>query len=101
VLDHAARDEQAVHEQAIHAAFDLADESRHTPEPEAPRQASPLPPSTSAVIGRYEADGTSYVMYADGSIEAQSEAGIYRFNSMSELKEFIENASPFPSDGMR
>lgn len=44
----------------------------------------------SAVIGRYEADGTSYVMFADGSIEAQSDAGIYRFSSMAELKAFIE-----------
>lgn len=47
-------------------------------------------PATSAVIGRYESEGTSYVMYADGSIEAQSEAGVYRFASMAELKAFIE-----------
>ena len=57
------------------------------PEPAAP--AAP-PPAQSAVIGRYEADGTSYVMFADGSIEAQSEAGVYRFTSMTELKAFIE-----------
>ena len=44
----------------------------------------------SPVIGRYESEGTSYVMYADGSIEAQSDAGIYRFQSMAELKAFIE-----------
>ena len=42
------------------------------------------------MIGRYESDGTSYVMYADGAIEAQSEAGVYRFASMAELKAFIE-----------
>ena len=48
------------------------------------------PPAVSAVIGRYESEGTSYVMFADGSIEAQSEAGIYRFSSMAELKAFIE-----------
>ena len=45
---------------------------------------------TSAVIGHYEADGTSYTMYADGSIDAQSDAGLYRFASMAELKAFIE-----------
>ena len=45
---------------------------------------------TSAVIGRYEADGTSYTMYADGSIDAQSDIGLYRFGSMAELKAFIE-----------
>ena len=47
-------------------------------------------PYNSPVIGRYESDETSYVMYADGSIEAQSSAGIYRFASMAELKAFIE-----------
>lgn len=54
-------------------------------EPPAPTEAS-----GPAVIGRYEADGTSYTMYADGSIEAQSDAGIYRFASMADLKAFIE-----------
>ena len=48
-------------------------------------------PTASAVIGRYESEGTSYVMYADGSIDAQSEAGVYRFASMAELKTFIES----------
>ena len=47
-------------------------------------------PQASPVIGRYESDDTFYVMYADGSIEAQSPAGIYRFSSMAELKAFIE-----------
>ena len=55
--------------------------------------AEPAPPVASsdpAVIGRYESDGTAYTMYADGSIEAQSDAGIYRFASMADLKAFIE-----------
>jgi hypothetical protein len=42
----------------------------------------PLPKT----IGRYEADGTVYVMFADGSIEAQSAEGTRRFKSMTELK---------------
>ena len=57
---------------------------------EAPATAPETPPANLAVIGRYDSEGTSYVMYSDGSIEAQSEAGIYRFNSMAELKAFIE-----------
>ena len=65
----------------------------HEPAPEgatvSARETSP--PPGSAVIGRYESEGTSYVMYADGSIDAQSEAGVYRFASMSELKAFIES----------
>ena len=54
--------------------------------------AEPTPAAANepAVIGRYEADGTAYTMFADGSIEAQSDAGIYRFASMADLKAFIE-----------
>ena len=51
---------------------------------------TPAAPNEPAVIGRYEADGTAYTMFADGSIEAQSDAGIYRFASMADLKAFIE-----------
>lgn len=43
-----------------------------------------------AVIGRYEAEGTCYTMFADGSIEAQSERGVFRFKSMEELKAYFE-----------
>ena len=38
-------------------------------------------------------DGTTYVMFSDGSIEAQSEQGVYRFGSMAELKAFFEDQS--------
>lgn len=51
------------------------------------------PPSTEeglAVIGRYESEGTSYVMFADGSIEAHSDRGVFHFMSMAELKAFME-----------
>jgi hypothetical protein len=44
-----------------------------------------------SVIGRYEAEGTAYLMFSDGSIEAQSEAGVFHFASMAELKTFIES----------
>jgi hypothetical protein len=43
-----------------------------------------------AIVGRYESEGTSYVMYADGSIEARSERGVFHFQSMAELKAFLE-----------
>jgi hypothetical protein len=60
-------------------------------EPYAPPPPVEPPMAEPAVIGRYEAEGTSYLMFADGSIEAQSEAGIFRFASMAELKAFIED----------
>jgi hypothetical protein len=68
-----------------------AEAAPEPPHAEPPPEPASAPAPTSAVIGRYEADGTSYVMYADGSIEAQSDAGVYRFNSMTELKAFIES----------
>jgi len=43
-----------------------------------------------SVVGRYEAAGTSYAMYSDGSVEAENEHGIFRFGSMAELRAFIE-----------
>jgi hypothetical protein len=43
-----------------------------------------------AIVGRYESEGTSYVMYADGSIEARSEHGVFHFQSMAELKAFMD-----------
>ncbi len=42
------------------------------------------------VIGHYEAQGAHYTMYADGSIDAETAHGVYRFASMEELKSFIE-----------
>jgi hypothetical protein len=77
------------------------------PAPSAPAQASPAParpvaekPEASPprrgddrfnVIGRYESEGTSYVMFADGSIDARSQLGAFHFSSMAELKAFMES----------
>jgi hypothetical protein len=63
--------------------------------PAAPREPSPpaVPAAGEAglaIVGRYESEGTSYVMYADGSIEARSERGVFHFQSMAELKAFME-----------
>jgi hypothetical protein len=71
----------------------------HEPEPEAEPVPAPVEFATAETdgapapeapkpkaIGRYEADGTVYVMFADGSIEAQSAEGTRHFKSMAELK---------------
>jgi hypothetical protein len=42
------------------------------------------------IIGHYDAQGAHYTLYADGSIEAETPHGVYRFASMAELKSFIE-----------
>ncbi len=70
---------------------------RHVREPAPPpliKAAEDEVPSTApaepAIIGQYEAEGTSYTMFADGSIEAQSERGVARFKSMADLKAYFE-----------
>jgi hypothetical protein len=50
------------------------------------------------VIGTYASGSNNYVMFSDGSIEADTPAGVFRFASLEELKEFIasggENLQP-------
>lgn len=61
------------------------------PEPVFPE----LPPAVCgdqlAIVGRYESEGASYVMYSDGSIEARTERAVFHFKSMAELKSFLES----------
>jgi hypothetical protein len=54
-------------------------------EAEAPAE-SAAPPT---LVGRYSAGGASYNIFSDGSIEAQTSQGDYRFASMSEFKAFL------------
>lgn len=42
-----------------------------------------------SVIGTYSSGGNGYVMFSDGSIEAETPRGRYRFGSLDELKAFI------------
>lgn len=43
-----------------------------------------------AIVGRYDSEGTSYVMYSDGSIEARTQHAVFHFKSMAELKSFMD-----------
>ena len=72
-------DEPAVDE-ALTQPFSYEDEPPPASEP------AFTAPAKSKAIGRYEADGTVYVMFADGSIEAQSAQGTRYFKSMADLK---------------
>jgi hypothetical protein len=40
-------------------------------------------------VGTYNSGGNAYVMFSDGSIEADTPSGHYRFKSLDELKDFI------------
>ncbi|WP_174873182.1 hypothetical protein [Enterovirga aerilata] len=46
-------------------------------------------PRSAAIVGTYQAGGNSYVMYADGSIRAETPSGEHRFASMDEFKAFM------------
>jgi hypothetical protein len=49
--------------------------------------AHPEPPPS--VVGRYSAGGASYVIFSDGTIEAELEEGAYRFGSFGEFKAYV------------
>ncbi|WP_407519831.1 hypothetical protein [Methylobacterium oryzisoli] len=53
-------------------------------EPEPP--AAPEPPS---IVGTYASGGNTYVMYSDGTIDADTPGGKFHFHSLDELKVFI------------
>ncbi|MGO8739928.1 hypothetical protein [Rhodoblastus sp.] len=71
----------------------------HEPAPEPSAEvvheepAEPAPPSTPAILGQYEASGARYTMYVDGTIDAETPHGVYRFESMEELKRFLERSA--------
>ncbi|MBD2748090.1 hypothetical protein IC232_15445 [Microvirga sp. BT688] len=45
--------------------------------------------SPATIIGTYNSGDNKYVMFSDGSIEALTPSGTFRFHSLDELKEFI------------
>jgi hypothetical protein len=49
-------------------------------------EAAVAPPT---VVGTYSSGGNTYVMYSDGSIQAETPTGLFRFDSLDELKAFI------------
>ena len=57
---------------------------------EAPAPIAPAAVEAPTVVGRYEANGASYVLFSDGTIEVETESGTHRFASMSALKDHIE-----------
>ena len=54
--------------------------------PMQPPVSAPLPP---VIVGQYQSGGNSYVMYADGSVLADTPGGQHRFDSLDELRGFV------------
>lgn len=60
-----------------------------SPSPDAPEQAAQEPAAPPSLVGRYSAGGANYSIYSDGSIEAETDQGAFKFGSMNEFKAFI------------
>ena len=47
------------------------------------------PEAPPKIVGRYSAGGAQYRIYSDGSIEAETDEGQFKFASMTEFKAFV------------
>jgi hypothetical protein len=52
--------------------------------------AEPEGPPT--LVGRYSAGGANYMIFSDGTIEAETEQGAFRFASMGDFKAYLAGA---------
>jgi hypothetical protein len=92
----ASRDEPEEH--AVLRAADAIPE----PAPIASPGAAGPPPGEKAtdsrtIIGTYNSGGNAYVMFSDGSIDADTPTGRYTFLSLDELKDFIASGGEQPA----
>lgn len=51
------------------------------------------------VVGTHSSGGNNYVMFANGSIQADTPRGRFTFNSLEELKAFVENGGESDARG--
>lgn len=54
--------------------------------------------SDRSVMGAYTTGGNTYIMYSDGSIEAETPNGNYQFSNLDDLKVFISSGVEMVSD---
>jgi len=63
----------------------------HLPTLREMEQAIVHPETPPYVIGRYGAGGAKYIVFSDGTIEAETDEGAFRFATMGEFKSYIAN----------
>ncbi len=69
----------------------VAEDAPAAPEtPEAPEAAAPRAEERQ-VVGTYSSGGNTYVMFSDGKIEAETPRGRFTFDSLEELKTFVDS----------
>ena len=49
------------------------------------------PEAPPTLIGRYSSGGANYMIFSDGSIEAETDAGAFKFASMGDFKRFLRD----------
>ena len=54
-----------------------------------PIEPAPEPAGPPALVGRYSSGGANYMIFSDGSIEAETAEGTFKFASMGDFKRFI------------
>jgi hypothetical protein len=69
--------------------FEPADEEDAEPEAVDESETAEAEEGPATVIGTYNSGDNKYVMFSDGSIEAETPQGFFRFASLDELKKFI------------
>jgi hypothetical protein len=76
----------------IDEPIDLDDPELANPDPDlfADLEAAAGTDSTPHLVRTYASGGNTYLMYSDGSIEAEMDDGRYRFPSMAALRHFVE-----------
>ncbi|MGD0563676.1 MAG: hypothetical protein ABSA66_11335 [Roseiarcus sp.] len=66
--------------------------SGHLPTIAAIEHALGEPEASPTLVGRYSAGGAHYMIFSDGSIEAETENGAFKFASMSDFKAYLAGA---------
>jgi len=87
----AAATEEAAPGGQDESAIDPINENRagHLPTLSEVERVLETPEAPPALIGRYSSGGAEYMIFADGSIEAVTGEGAFKFASMSDFKRFL------------
>jgi hypothetical protein len=61
----------------------------HLPSLTAIEHALQEPEAAPTLVGRYSAGGANYMIFSDGTIEAETDQGAFRFASMNDFKKYL------------
>ncbi len=90
-VEAAETQEEQAEERDAQEAEEPVNENRsgHLPTLGEIEQAIETPEAPPNLIGRYSSGGSNYMIFADGSIEAETEQGTFKFASMGDFKQYL------------